>query len=81
MKERVLTKALKSNAYLIALSAMTLLLFAVKGIFSFLFVKNLAGTDLIGNYSLVWLMNGFMKGFSLSGWTNMWFAGMPAMIF
>lgn len=60
---------------------MMTVIFYEKGIFGFLFTENLAGLDLIGNYSFVWLMHKFLGSFSMSGWTNLWFAGMPTFTF
>ncbi|HEC91560.1 MAG TPA: hypothetical protein ENI51_00965, partial [Candidatus Atribacteria bacterium] len=58
-----------------------IVLFLVKGVFGFLSAENLAGHDLIGNYTFAWLMNQFMKNLSFFGWSKLWFAGFPAFIF
>jgi hypothetical protein len=74
-------KRAKDRKYGIVILFLTLFLFYVKGVFSFLSAKHLAGLDLVGNLSFAWLMNSLMKGFAVSGWTNLWFAGMPAFVF
>jgi hypothetical protein len=63
------------------LIAAAFLLFYYKGIFGFLQTKQLAGLDLSGNYNFAWLMWTFLSKFSVGGWTNYWFAGMPAFTF
>lgn len=60
---------------------LSFLVFWQKGIFQFLSAENLAGRDLIGNYAFTWLMHNFMQSFSVSGWSNLWFAGFPAFDF
>ncbi len=78
---RRLEKTIWNNRYGVMIFLITLSLFLYKGIFNFLSVESMAGHDLIGNYAFAWLMNGFMKDLSFSGWSNLWFAGFPAFYF
>lgn len=59
----------------------TFLFFWQKGVLNFLFVENLAGKDLIGNYAFAWLMKGFIVNSKITGWSNLWLAGFPAFEF
>jgi len=72
---------IKEWKYYVIILIVILLIFYAKGLFDFLLTENLAGLDLIGNYSFVWLMHKFLGSFSINGWTNLWFAGMPAFTF
>jgi len=70
-----------SKKYPITIFTLTFIIFWIKDIFDFISTSNLAGLDLIGNYSLVWLMHNFLSSFSITGWTNLWFCGMPVFVF
>jgi hypothetical protein len=50
-------------------------------VFEFLSTENFAGVDLVGNFSFVWLMNELIGKFRITGWTDLWFGGMPAFRF
>jgi len=72
---------MQSNKFFLIIAVLSFVLFWQKGIFQFLFAENMAGRDLIGNYAFAWLMHGFMQSFSVSGWSNLWFAGFPVFDF
>ncbi len=68
-------------SYVLIILFVTIALFLVKGVFGFLFVRNFAGMDLVGNYAFTWLMHTLLAEGRITGWTNVWFAGMPAFRF
>ncbi|MFB6088543.1 MAG: hypothetical protein ABEK36_02065 [Candidatus Aenigmatarchaeota archaeon] len=72
LKEKIL-----EYKFPIVILALNVLVFWHKNLFDFLFVENLAGLDLVGNYSYTWLMGQFIENLSFNGWTNLWFAGTP----
>lgn len=61
--------------------ALTSFFFWQKDLYSFLFVKNLAGNDLIGNFAFAWIMKRFISNLSFFGWSNLWFGGFPVFEF
>ncbi|MFP4115759.1 MAG: hypothetical protein ACLFTQ_00935 [Candidatus Aenigmatarchaeota archaeon] len=59
----------------------TALLFWQKGLFDFLFVEEMAGRDLAGNFGFARLMSTLISEGQITGWSNLWFAGFPAFEF
>lgn len=56
----------------------TAVLFAVKGLFSFLTVEDLAGRDLVSNFAFTWLMRQNLLHGEIFRWTNRWLLGFPS---
>ena len=71
-------KDLKEHFFILFIVSMV---FSMNRLFTFLFTKKLAGLDLVGNFPMVWLMQDYLASLSLSGWTNLWFGGMPVFTF
>lgn len=69
------------HRYPLILLFLTSALFHQKGIFEFLFLKEPAGFDLIGHYISNLIVYDSLKHGTILNWTNLWFAGMPIMIF
>lgn len=71
----------KEGLNYIILFLLTLSLFYLKGIFSFLATEQFAGLDLIGNYAYQWYLHNYLLPSKLTGWSNLWFAGVPVLTF
>ncbi|MCJ7479053.1 MAG: hypothetical protein MUP63_02635 [Candidatus Nanohaloarchaeota archaeon QJJ-7] len=60
------------------LIAVTVAVFAIKNLFSFLSTTRFAGRDLVGNYAFTHLMRQNIVNGQFFAWTHQWFLGFPS---
>ncbi|MFB6216080.1 MAG: hypothetical protein ABEJ72_03815, partial [Candidatus Aenigmatarchaeota archaeon] len=61
-----------------AILTATIFIFGIKGVFSFLGTRDLAGRDLVGNYAFTHLMQQNLLNGQVFAWSNQWLLGFPS---